>query len=50
MKYLEREDGILSELERKGRTRANTKKGSQQIVKALMMMPRVVEALRSLAS
>lgn len=34
---------------RKGLTRARTKNGNQHIVKALMMMPRVVDALRSLA-
>lgn len=35
---------------KKARTKANTKNGSQQMVKALMMIPKVVLALRSLAN
>lgn len=35
---------------RNGLTKAKTKNGNQQNVKALMMMPRVVLAFRSLAS
>lgn len=49
-KRLESEGGMLSGRERNGRTKASTKKGSQHIVKALMMMPSVVDAFRSLAS
>jgi hypothetical protein len=47
---LDRDGGIgEGSLLRKGLTRARTKNGNQQMVKALMMMPRVVDALRSLA-
>lgn len=44
------EFGIVLESRKKGRTNANTKKGNQQMMKALMMIPKVVEALRSFAS
>lgn len=44
------EFGIAFESRKNGLTKANTKNGNQQTIKALIMMPRVVEALRSLAS
>jgi hypothetical protein len=47
---LDRDAGMgEGSLLRKGLTRARTKNGNQHIVNALMMMPRVVDALRSLA-
>ena len=49
-KRLERDRGMGEGSSCKnGRTRASTKKGNQQTVKALIIIPRVVEALRSLA-
>lgn len=44
------EFGIVFESRRKGLTNANTKKGNQQMMKALIIMPSVVEALRSFAN
>lgn len=47
---LDREAGMRDGSLRQMRIMVRTKKGSQQIVNALIIMPKVVLALRSLAS
>lgn len=44
------EFGTALESCRKGLTNANTKKGNQHMIKALIIMPNVVDAFRSFAN